>query len=91
MKKLLLLVALTMTFSINAQAFSLNNITDAKDIKMRTCLMSEAKKALASKELTSENVDKKAAEIAAVCAASESMEVSPEIVKQAAEILKSLL
>lgn len=91
MKKILLLAALALTFSINAQAFSLNNIADTKDVKMRTCLMNEAKKALVSKELTSENVDKKAAEIAAVCAASESMEVSPEIVKQAAEILKSLL
>ncbi len=91
MTKFLSTMAVAVMVATSAQAFSLDGIANTKDAKMQTCMMSEAKKALTTGSVTSENVEKKAAEIAAVCAASESMDVDPAMVKSAAQILKSLM
>lgn len=91
MKKLFSFLAVALLFSTTVSAFSLGDVADTGKIKMQTCMTDEAKKALAQGTLNSENLEKKAAEIASICAASASMEANPEAVKQAATILKSFL
>ncbi len=92
MKKFLSLLAVALLFSTVASAFSLEDVaTDSKTLKMQACLTKEAKKELVKGTLTSANVDAKAAEIAAVCAASASTEVNPELIKLATTTLKSLM
>lgn len=91
MTKILSVMAVAMMMATSALAFSLDGITNPKEAKLQTCMMSEAKKAIATGSVTSANVEKKAAEVAAICAASESMDVDPAMVKSAAQILKSLL
>lgn len=90
-KNLFMLAAAALFISTNVFAFSLDGIADTGKVKMQTCLMNEAKTALSKNMVTSENVEKVAAEIAGVCAASESMEADPALVKQAVEVLKSLM
>lgn len=91
MKKFVLLLAVAFLFSANASAFSLGDVADTGKVKMHTCLMDEAKSSLSKGTITSENVEKKAAEIAAVCAGSATAEVDPAAVKQAVEIIKALM
>ena len=92
MKKFLSLLAVSLLVSTTASAFSLGNVAaDPKTLKLQACLTQEAKKELAKGTLTSANVEAKAAEIAAICAASTSMEVNPEVLKLATTTLKSLM
>lgn len=92
MKKFLSLLAVALLFSTTVSAFSLGDVaTDPKTLKMQACLTKEAKKELAKGTLTSTNVEAKAAEIAAVCAASASTDVNPELIKLATSTLKSLM
>lgn len=92
MKNFLSILAVTLLVSTTASAFSLGDVTtDTKTLKMQACLAKEAQKELAKGTLASANIDAKAAEIAAVCAASTSMDVNPEVLKLATKALKSLL
>lgn len=91
MIKKLSVLAATLLISGNVAAFSLGNVPDTGKLKMQTCLMDEAKTVLTKGTVTSANLEKTAGEIAAVCAASHSMEVDPALVKQAVQVLKSLM
>ena len=90
MRTLTLTALFTLILSASAMAFSLPKVDDGK-VKLNTCLMQEAKQALAKGTLTSENINAQAEAIAKTCATKLAMQKDSETVKLAVTVINGLL
>lgn len=91
MKRILSVLAIVMLFATNASAFSLGDVADTSKVKMKKCVMEQAKDEFMAGKVNSSNLEEKAKTIVASCAVASSVEASPDDVKAAVEVLNSLM
>lgn len=91
MKKFLSLLALATLVSTNVYAFSLGDVADTGKVKMKKCVMEQAKDEFMKGKINSGNVEERAKVIVASCATASSVEASPTEVKAAVEVINSLM
>lgn len=85
------MLAVAMLITTNASAFSISDVADNADVKMRACLMDEAKESFAKGKLAAGNVETVAKEISTTCATKLAIDADPATVKLAVQILKSMM
>ncbi len=91
MKRFLSLLAVALLVSTTASAFSLGDVADTGKVKMKKCVMEQAKDEFMKGKVNSSNIEERAKVIVASCATASSVEASPDEVKAAVEVLNSLM
>lgn len=91
MKRILSILAIAMLFATNASAFSLGDVADTGKVKMKKCVMEQAKDEFMKGKVNSSNIEERAKVIVTSCATASSVEASPDEVKAAVEVLNSLM
>ena len=93
MKTFTISLIMAMSLATSSMAFSLPAVDslDAKDAKLKACMLQEAQKALANGSLTKATVDKQATLIAETCATASAIKSNPETVQLAVTVINGLL
>ena len=93
MKIFTLTLLLAVSLTTSAMAFSIPTTTtlNPKNVKLKTCMLQEAKQALEKGILKKDNIEAEATKIATTCAAQVALKVDNTTIELATTVIKSLL
>ncbi len=92
MKIFTLSLLLAVSLTTSAMAFSIPTTTlNPKNVKLKTCMLQEAKQALEKGVLKKDNIQAEATKIATTCAAQVALKVDNTTVELATTVIKGLL